>query len=177
MRGFLRHGGLIAALLLPVLPVAAGMAFCASARAEGFATHLSPAPVTGGTRAAITGSGHVTAQLEEDGRLTVSGAFQGLAANATAGELRTGIGIGVPGPKLFDLPVTGGRDGTISGTLVLNAGQRALLRRGHIYVQIDSQSAPGGNLQGWLLPPHPFAGEDVPVKGHGFLPQLDVPQQ
>lgn len=158
------------------LLVLAGTTVCSPARADDFASHLSPAPVTDGTRAAITGSGHVTAGLQ-GGNLTVSGTFQGLASNATTGELRSGNGIGVPGPKLFDITVTPARDGTISGTVVLNADQRALLRRGHVYVQIDSQGAPGGNLQGWLLPPHPFAGEDVPVKGHGFLPQLDVPQQ
>ncbi len=50
------------------------------------------------------------------------------------------------------------------------------MRSGKFYVQINSEKAPDGNLTGWLLPPHPFPGEDVPEPGHGFLPQLDVPQ-
>jgi hypothetical protein len=59
----------------------------------------------------------------------------------------------------------------------LSAKQAAELRAGHIYVRIDSEKAPDGNLTGWLMPPHPFAGEDVPVPGHGFLPQYDVPSR
>lgn len=156
-----------------------GLAFTlasAPAWAEDFATHLSPAPITDGTRAATTGEGHAQAVLDGN-RLSVSGTFQGLASNATAAELRSGDGIGVPGDKLFDITATPGKDGSLSGTVTLSRAQLAELRRGHIYVQIDSQSAPNGNLQGWLMPPHPFADEDVPVEGHGFLPQLDVPQK
>jgi hypothetical protein len=148
----------------------------AAAQADDFATYLAPAPVTDGTRAATTGDGRAEARLDGD-RLTVTGAFQGLAGNATAAELRAGNGIGVPGGKLFDLAASPRHAGTLSGTVTLDPGQVAQLRRGHIYVQIDSEAAPNGNLQGWLLPPHPFAGEDVPVEGHGFLPQLDVPQK
>ncbi len=48
------------------------------------------------------------------------------------------------------------------------------VRAGHFYILVNSQKAPNGNLIGWLLPPHPFTGEAVPVAGHGFLPQLDV---
>lgn len=144
--------------------------------ADAFTTYLSPSPVTGGTRDTTTGVGRADARL--DGRrLTVSGNFQGLTGKATGAQLRAGIGIGVPGPKLFDITASAGTDGTISGTVTLSDSQVTQLRRGHIYVQIDSVAAPDGNLQGWLMPPHPFAGEDVPVKGHGFLPQLDVPQQ
>ena len=54
------------------------------------------------------------------------------------------------------------------------AGQAAL-RQGRVYVQVNSQKAPEGNLWGWLLPEHPFPGADVPEKGQGFLPQLDAP--
>jgi len=154
----------------------AWLAACGPALADDFATHLSPAPVTDGTRAATTGEGRAEARLDGD-RLTVSGSFQGLASNAIAAELRSGNGIGVPGDKLFDITATPGRDGALSGAVTLSRAQLTQLRRGHIYVQVDSQSAPNGNLQGWLLPPHPFAGEDVPVEGHGFLPQLDVPQR
>jgi hypothetical protein len=158
------------------LVCAAWLAASGPAQAQAFATHLSPAPVTDGTREATTGEGRAEARLDGD-RLTVSGNFRGLASNASAAELRSGDGIGVPGGKLFDITASAGREGTLSGTVTLSRAQLALLRRGHIYVQIDSQGAPNGNLQGWLLPPHPFAGQDVPVEGHGFLPQLDVPQK
>jgi hypothetical protein len=151
-------------------------AWGAAAAGEDFETRLSPSPLTDGTRINVTGEGR--AQVSLDGRkLSVSGNFHGLASPATTAELYDGAGIAVPGPKAFDLTVAPDVTGAISGTLTLTAKQAAELRHGHFYVQINSQKAPNGNLTGWLLPPHPFAGEDVPVKGHGFLPQLDIPRK
>jgi hypothetical protein len=152
--------------------LAAASAF-SPARAESFDTRLSPSPLTDGTRLNITGEGQ--ALVEWDGNiLSVSGNFSGLASNATTAELYDGLGIGIPGPKALDLSVTQGTSGMIWGSLTLTRKQLADLRAGHFYVQINSQKAPDGNLTGWLLPPHPFAGEGVPVAGAGFLPQLDV---
>lgn len=148
----------------------------APARAADFETRLSPSPLTDGTRINITGEGRAEASL--DGRkLSVSGTFHGLVSPATTAELYDGLGIAIPGPKAFDLTVTQATSGTISASLTLSAKQAAALRAGHFYVQINSQKAPDGNLTGWFLPPHPFAGEDVPVAGAGFLPQLDVSQK
>ena len=156
--------------LLAALPAGGALA------AESFETRLSPSPLTDGTRINITGEGR--AEVSLDGRkLTVSGNFQGLASPATTAELYAGAGIAIPGPKAFDLTVTPATSGTIAARLTLTAKQAAALRAGHFYVQINSQKAPDGNLTGWLLPPHPFAGEDVPVAGAGFLPQLDVSQK
>jgi hypothetical protein len=146
----------------------------AQANAENFETRLSP--LTGGTRVNITGQGDALVQW--DGNiLSVSGNFAGLATNATTAEIYDGPGIGIPGSKAFDLSVTQDRSGMIWGSLTLTRKQVAELRAGHFYVQINSQKAPDGNLIGWLLPPHPFAGEDVPVPGPGFLPQFDVSQK
>ena len=92
-----------------------------------------------------------------------------------AGACWPGTGIGVPGDAILDLQLSGQTEGTLSGKFTLNAKQLAALKLGHVYIQINSQKAPDGNLQGWLLPEHPFPGADVPEKGHGFLPQLDVP--
>jgi hypothetical protein len=159
----LRLGGICVAALLVAMP----------ARADDFDARLSPSPLTDGTRINITGEGRALVQW--DGNiLSVSGDFRDLATNATTAALYDGLGIGIPGPKAFDLTVTPGVSGTISGSLTLTAKQAAALRAGHFYVQINSQKAPDGNLTGWLLPPHPFAGEDVPVAGPGFLPQFDV---
>jgi hypothetical protein len=140
-----------------------------------FETRLSPSPLTDGTRINITGEGHANAQLDGN-TLTVSGDFHDLASNATTAELYDGPGIGIPGPKAFDLTVTPAMTGSLSGSVTLTAKQLKALRAGHFYLQINSQKAPDGNLVGWLLPPHPFAGQDVPVPGPGFLPQLDVPR-
>ena len=57
----------------------------------------------------------------------------------------------------------------------LSPVQIADLEKGRLYIQLHSEKAPDGNLWGWLLPDHPFPGANVPEKGHGFLPQLDVP--
>ena len=162
----LRLGGVCAlALVWATQPVFA---------AEQFETRLSPSPLTDGTRVNISGEGRAQAQL--DGKtLTVSADFHGLGSAATTAELYDGPGIGIPGPKAFDLTVTQGVSGTVSGSVTLSAKQAAAVRHGHFYVQINSQKAPDGNLTGWLLPPHADPGQDVPVAGAGFLPQFDVP--
>ena len=113
--------------------------------------------------------------MQWDGNiLSVSGNLQGLTTNATNAAIYDGLGIGVPGPKAFDISVTQGTSGMIWGSLTLTRKQLADLRAGRFYVQINSEKAPGGNLTGWLLPPHPFPGEGVPVPGPGFLPQFEV---
>ena len=52
---------------------------------------------------------------------------------------------------MFDLTVTKGTSGTISGTFSLTPVQIEAVRAGRFYIQIHSESAPDGNLWGWLL--------------------------
>jgi hypothetical protein len=142
--------------------------------AQKFDTRLTPAPFDGAMRANVQGDGRVSAVL--DGRtLTVTGNFMALPSAATTARIYSGSGIGVPGDAILDLQLNGQTEGSLSGSFTLNAKQLSALKLGHVYVQINSQKAPDGNLQGWLLPEHPFPGADVPEAGHGFLPQLDVP--
>jgi hypothetical protein len=142
--------------------------------ADDYAARLTAVAYDGAMRANVQGDGHVSASL--DGRkLTVRGDFNALPSAATGARLYSGPGIGVPGPALLDLQFAGQSEGTFQGSFTLSAAQLAALKRGHVYVQINSQKAPDGNLWGWLLPAHPFAGPNVPVEGHGFIPQLDVP--
>ncbi len=157
-------------LVLGVALAALATPVCA---ADSFETRLAPSPLTDGTRVNITGEGRASVRLDGN-RLTVTGDFRGLVTNATTAELYDGAGIAMFGPKAFDLTVTPATAGTISGSVTLSARQAAALRAGHFYVQVNSQKALDGNLTGWLLPPHPFAGENVPVSGPGFLPQFDV---
>lgn len=142
--------------------------------AEDYGQRLTAVAYDGAMRANVQGDGHVTATLAGR-KLTVQGDFSALPSAATDVKLYSGPGIGVPGPALLDLQLTGQSDGTFQGSFTLTATQLAALKRGHIYVQINSQKAPEGNLWGWLLPAHPFAGPNVAVEGHGFIPQLDVP--
>jgi len=146
----------------------------APAVADDYAQRLTAVAYDGAMRANVQGDGHVTASL--DGRkLTVRGDFSALPSAATGAKLYSGAGIGVPGPALLDLQLAGQNDGTFQGSFTLSTAQLAALKRGHVYVQINSQKAPEGNLWGWLLPAQPFAGPNVPVEGHGFIAQLDVP--
>ena len=120
-------------------------------QAEEYAQRLTAVAYDGAMRANVQGDGHVTAKL--DGRkLTVRGDFSALPSVATGAKLYSGAGIGVPGPALLDLQLTGQNDGTFQGSFTLSAAQLAALKRGHVYVQINSQKAPEGNLWGWLTP-------------------------
>lgn len=145
-----------------------------SMAADVYATRLTSVAYDGAMRANVQGDGHVTANLDGK-RLTVTGEFTDLPSAATSVKLYSGPGIGVPGNAMLDLKLSGQTSGTVGGSVSLSAAQLAALKRGHVYIQINSQKAPDGNLWGWLLPDHPFPGPDVPVEGQGFLPQLDVP--
>jgi hypothetical protein len=160
--------------MLRLVLVALAALFAAPALADDYATRLTAVAYEGAMRANVQGDGHVFASLNGNS-LTVTGDFTALPSAATSVKLYSGVGIGVPGPALLDLQLNGQNQGTISGNVKLNARQLAALKKGHIYVQLDSQKAPEGNLWGWLLPAHAFPGANVPEKGHGFLPQLDVP--
>lgn len=117
---------------------------------EAFATRLSPVPIDIAMQATIAGSG--TAKASLSGRtLTVSGSFAGLKSKATAAHVYRSTAPGVRGTVLFDITVSGGSDGTFSGTASLTSYQIDDLRRGRLYVQIHSESAPEGNLRGWLM--------------------------
>ena len=150
-----------------------GLSGAASA-ADVYASRLTAVAYDGAMRANVQGDGHVSATLNGSS-LTVTGDFAGLPSAASSVKLYSGPGIGVPGDALLDLQLSGQNQGSISGTVKLNSRQLAALKQGHVYVQLNSQKAPDGNLWGWLLPDDPFPGANVPEKGHGFLPQLDVP--
>lgn len=139
-----------------------------------YEANLGPMPLDAANKENMLGRGDATAIL--DGKtLTVTGKFGGLPSPATSAHLIVGLAIGAPGTESLDLTVSQAQDGTISGALPLNAKQQAAFRTGKMYVQIDSQKAPTGNLWGWLLPQHQDAPPDVPQQGPWFLPQLDTP--
>lgn len=142
--------------------------------ADVYASRLTSVAYDGAMRANVQGDGHVSATLNGSS-LTVTGDFTALPSAASSVKLYSGSGIGVPGDAILDLQLSGQSQGSISGTVKLSGRQLAALKQGHVYVQLNSQKAPDGNLWGWLLPEHVFPGADVPEKGHGFLPQLDVP--
>ncbi len=130
--------------------VAALMLASPPALAADFEAELDPAPFDASNRADVIGSiGNVTARLEGN-RLTVSGTFSKMASPATGASLRVGLAKGVPGESIGTLTVTHAPEGTVSGSVTLNGDQVAALQKQAIYVRIDSEKAPDGNLQGWL---------------------------
>jgi CHRD domain len=117
--------------------------------AELFKARLSPVPINISMMSTIAGTGSLTATLTGK-QLTIQGTFEGLRSPATTAQIRRGPK-GIRGPAILELTVTKGEKGTVSGSLALTPEQIADLRNGRLYVQIQSERAPDGNLWGWLL--------------------------
>lgn len=118
--------------------------------AAGYEAELDPTPFDATNRADVIGSiGDVTATLDGN-RLTVSGHFSHLSSSATGASLRIGLAKGVPGDAVGTLTVSHAKDGTVTGAVTLTPDQIAALKKQALYVRVDSEKAPDGNLQGWL---------------------------
>jgi hypothetical protein len=122
--------------------------------AETYKARLGWVPTAGGAqRADVTGKGSVTATLSGP-TLSITGAFEGLAAPATTARLHRGVAKGARGYQIFDLTVTKATSGTIAGSVALTPDQLESLKHGSLYIQLHSEKgvAPdGSNLWGWLL--------------------------
>ena len=152
-------GDLMAQLSLCALPrrravlaalIGAALAFAASAQ-QSFKVRLRPVPIEASTAASTTGAGEAAAELAGT-RLVLRGNFAGLQGAATVARLHLGPAMGVRGPAIADVTVPGAASGTFNADLQLTAAQVEALRQGQVYLQIHSESAPDGNLWGWLLP-------------------------
>ncbi len=131
----------------------AGLLVAAPLGAQGartYRTRLSPMPVAAFSPN-VVGSGAVTATLAGS-TLSITGTYEGLASAATQAKIRKSTKPGVRGNAVFDLQVSGGTSGTISGRLDLTPAQVQELAAGRYYVQLHSEKAAEGNLWGWLQP-------------------------
>lgn len=128
-----------------------GLSSAATAASSTFHVRLSPGPRLVGTRADRSGSGSVTVTLQGN-TLTLEGSFSGLLAIPTGAHLRMGSLPGVRGPLIADFTISPSTSGALSGTVPLNTEQIATLRKGGLYVEIDSDKAPEGDLWGWIMP-------------------------
>ena len=81
----------------------------------------------------------------------LNGSFRGLLGVPTSAHLLMGSLPGVRGPLIADLTVSPATTGTLSGTVQLNPQQLAALRKSSLYVEIDSDKAPEGDLWGWIM--------------------------
>jgi CHRD domain len=122
-----------------------------------YGTELDPVAFDNSTVKNNVGIGHVTAALSGS-TLTVTGDYSGLSSEATAANLVMGLGRGVAGgatggmngSTVGKLTIGGSMDGQISGSIKLTSAQIAALKKGALYIEIDSAKAPNGNLWGWL---------------------------
>jgi len=150
----LRHGRPAATAILltaALLSLASAGAAQNAQTAETFKVRLSPVPINISMMSTIAGTGSLTATLTGK-QLTIQGTFEGLRSPATTAQIRRGPK-GIPGPAIpnLELTVTKAEKGAVSGTLELTPDQVADLRSGRLYVQIQSERAPDGNLWGWIL--------------------------
>ncbi|HEX5227451.1 MAG TPA: CHRD domain-containing protein [Bryobacteraceae bacterium] len=135
--------------VLPALSLACALSVTAQAP-ETFKARLSPVPIEAKTRADIAGVGSATATLA-GAKLSIKGSFEGLRSKAIDAKLHQSPVTGVRGPAVLDLTVAPATNGMLSASLELTPRQVDLLKKGRLYIQIDSEKAPDGNLWGWLL--------------------------
>ena len=117
---------------------------------ETYKARLSPVPLDLQLAPKIAGLGSVSASLAGT-KLTVTGTFERMRSAATAAQLHQSKVIGVPGPAIHELTIAKAMGGAISGAVDLTPPEVAALRKGLLYVAVDSAGAPDGNLWGWLL--------------------------
>ena len=134
-------------LSLVMMFAATGMIAAQSGKT--YRARLSPVALDIAMQTTVSGSGSVTSVLT-GARLTINGTFDGLKSPATIAQIHKGPVKGVRGPSVFDLTVSPGVTGTITGTVTLTPVQVTDLEKGRLYVQLHSEKAPDGNLWGWL---------------------------
>jgi len=147
------------ASLLATLPVQAQ-------GGDKYTTRLAPAPPLGlrGERGGafptpasfVAGLGEASATLSGK-KMTVTGKFDKMASQPTVAKVGLGLAKGARLDLILDLTLTKsttstppGTSGTIAGTFELTPAQVDGLKKGKMYIQINSESAPNGHLLGWL---------------------------
>jgi len=121
----------------------------AAANGDTYRTRLSVVPIDVAMQTNVAGQGTITATLAGN-KLTVNGTAQGLRSPATVAHIHRGVP-GIPGPAILDLTVTKTTTPSISGTVELSPQMVEDLKNGQLYVQLNSERAPDGNLRGWLM--------------------------
>ncbi|MEY4964668.1 MAG: hypothetical protein RL274_251 [Pseudomonadota bacterium] len=158
----LRIVSLVAAILFATAPTFA---------AENYQTDIGPTPKNGRQGASVQGRGTVLAALDNN-IFSLQGKFSGLSSPATEARLHIGNVMGGGGPAIGDLKIVQAQSGEISGTFTLTQAQVAALKVGKLYVMLNSQSAPKGNLWGWFQPAHVTVPQGVPQLGSWYIPNL-----
>ena len=112
---------------------------------------LSTVPIDVAMQTTIAGSGSATGTLA-GATLTVDGSFRGLVTPATSVRVYESPRAGMRGTLVGEFASGGGTSGTFKGTVTLSTAQAAAFSKGLLYVQLQSEKAPDGNLWGWFTP-------------------------
>jgi hypothetical protein len=130
-----------------------------------YKARLAPAPPLGlGGRGSgqpassfVAGIGSASATLSGR-KLSVTGTFEKMATPATVAKVGLGLAPGARLDLILDLTIAKspqatppGTSGTITGSFELTPAQVDGLKKGKMYIQINSEGAPNGHLLGWLL--------------------------
>ena len=158
---------LVAAVFFAAALFEADLAFAA----DNYQTDIGPTPKNGSQGAKVQGRGTVLATLNNN-TFTLQGKFAGLSSPATQARLHMGNVMGGTGPAIGGLKIAQAQSGEISGTFTLTRDQVAALKLGKLYVMLDSQSAPKGNLWGWFQPAHVTVGPDEPQMYDWYIPNF-----
>lgn len=151
----------------PAVAIAFACLSFGAEKTEKYQVYLSPMPHNDAMHATYSGRGTAIATLDAD-TLTLSGTFAGLSGPATQAHLCLSKAAGIPGSPILEGTVSTSVDGKVSGAFKLDKSQLEELKKGNLYVQIDSEKAPKGALWGWLFPEHEVASPDVPQKWPWF---------
>jgi CHRD domain-containing protein len=144
----MRKSKYLAAAVIAAASLCAAVAVAAQG-GDNYRTRLSTVPIDVAMQTNVAGDGQITATLNGN-KLTVNGAAKGLRSNATEVHIHRGQP-GIPGPAILDLTTTKTTAPTISGTVDLTPSMVDDLKNGQLYVQLNSERAPDGNLRGWLV--------------------------
>lgn len=113
---------------------------------------LAPVPIDVAMQATIAGLGEATATLTGT-MLALEGSYGGLVSPATSVRVYESARPGMRGTLVGEFASGGGTRGTFKGTLTLTRAHADAFAKGLLYVQLQSERAPDGNLWGWLTPP------------------------
>jgi hypothetical protein len=160
-------------VILRIVSLVAAVFFAAAPAfaADNYQTDIGPTPKNGRQGANVQGRGTVLATLDNN-KFSLQGKFSGLSSPATEARLHMGNVMGGIGPAIGGLKIVQAQSGEISGTFTLTRDQVAALKLGKLYVMLDSQSAPKGNLWGWFQPAHVTVGSDVPQMYDWYIPNF-----
>jgi hypothetical protein len=105
-----------------------------------------------------TGTGNATVTLDTTtNAVTVTGTYATMMGTVTAAHIHATARRGANAGVAFNLSVSGGTSGTISGTGTLTATQAQAVRDGLTYVNVHSGAFPGGEIRGQI--------DSVPASG------------